>query len=83
MDDLTVLGCFNTNNNEILAKTIDSPFINFWCSESTFEIIDSIANKSASFSNVRALPFLLQDVKIADIPAIMGTIDLCVGDLDH
>jgi len=39
--------------------------------------------KSASFSNVRALPFLLQNVKIADIPAIMGTIDLCVGDLDH
>ncbi len=39
--------------------------------------------QSPTFKNLYALPILVKNQKLADIPAIMGTIDLCVGDLDR
>jgi len=39
--------------------------------------------KSPVFSNLRTLTPLITGGKLADIPAVMGSIDLCVGDLDR
>ena len=39
--------------------------------------------KSPVFNNLRTLTPLVTGGKLADIPAVMGSIDLCVGDLDR
>ncbi len=39
--------------------------------------------KSPVFNNLQTLTPLITGGKIADIPAVMGSIDLCVGDLDR
>jgi len=39
--------------------------------------------KSPMFVNISASPKLLIGYKIADIPAIMGSIDICIGDTDR
>ena len=39
--------------------------------------------KSPVFNNLQTLTPLIIGGKIADIPAVMGSIDLCVGDLDR
>ncbi len=39
--------------------------------------------QSPTFQNLYVLPKLIKYQKLADIPAIMGTIDICVGDLDR
>jgi NADH:ubiquinone oxidoreductase subunit D len=39
--------------------------------------------KSPVFNNLRTLTPLIVGGKLADIPAVMGSIDLCVGDLDR
>lgn len=39
--------------------------------------------KSPVFNNLSTLTPLITGGKLADIPAIMGSIDLCVGDLDR
>ena len=38
--------------------------------------------RSPTFNNLAPLPQLIKGGKLADIPAVMGTVDLCVGDLD-
>ena len=38
--------------------------------------------KSPTFNNLQTINLLIKGGKLADIPAVMGTIDLCVGDLD-
>jgi len=39
--------------------------------------------KSPVFNNLRTLAPLIIGGKLADVPAVMGSIDLCVGDLDR
>ncbi|MDH5404040.1 MAG: NADH-quinone oxidoreductase subunit NuoD [Candidatus Heimdallarchaeota archaeon] len=39
--------------------------------------------KSPVFNNLQVLIPLIKGGKLADIPAVMGSIDLCVGDLDR
>lgn len=39
--------------------------------------------KSPMFVNISACPHLLIGNKIADVPAIMGSIDICIGDTDR
>ena len=39
--------------------------------------------KSPVFNNLQVLTPLVIGGKLADIPAVMGSIDLCVGDLDR
>ena len=38
--------------------------------------------RSPTFNNLQTISPLIQGGKLADVPAVMGTIDLCVGDLD-
>lgn len=39
--------------------------------------------RSASFSNISCLPYLLQGVYVADIIAILGSLDFVLGDVDR
>ncbi len=39
--------------------------------------------RAPTFNNLQPLPQLIKDGKLADIPAVMGSVDLCVGDLDR
>jgi NADH-quinone oxidoreductase subunit D len=39
--------------------------------------------RTASFGNVSALPYMLKDVYIPDIVAILGSLDFVVGDVDR
>ena len=39
--------------------------------------------RSPSFCNIQALVEMCKGEKLADVPVIMGSIDLCVGDLDR
>jgi NADH-quinone oxidoreductase subunit D len=39
--------------------------------------------KAPMFVNISAVPTMLIGYKIADVPAIMGSIDVCVGDTDR
>lgn len=38
--------------------------------------------RSPTFGNLQTLPPLIKGGKLADVPAVMGTVDICVGDLD-
>ncbi len=38
--------------------------------------------RSPTFNNLQTIPPLIKGGKLADVPAVMGTVDLCVGDLD-
>lgn len=39
--------------------------------------------RAPSFSNIQALEYLAKGQKLADVPVIVGSMDLCVGDLDR
>ena len=39
--------------------------------------------KSPVFNNLSVLAPLIRGGKLADVPSVMGSIDLCVGDLDR
>jgi len=39
--------------------------------------------RGASFNNMSVLPLIAKNVKMADIPAILGSIDVCPADLDR
>jgi NADH-quinone oxidoreductase subunit D len=39
--------------------------------------------RTGSFSNVSALPYMLKDIYIPDIVAILGSLDFVVGDIDR
>lgn len=38
--------------------------------------------KSPMFTTISACPYYLKGYKLADIPAIMGSIDICIGETD-
>jgi NADH-quinone oxidoreductase subunit D len=38
--------------------------------------------RSPTFNNLQTLSPLVKGGKLADVPAVMGTVDICVGDLD-
>jgi NADH:ubiquinone oxidoreductase subunit D len=39
--------------------------------------------RSPAFVNISALPLLLLGYKIPDNPGIMGSIDVCIGEVDR
>ncbi|MBM4237831.1 MAG: NADH-quinone oxidoreductase subunit NuoD, partial [Euryarchaeota archaeon] len=39
--------------------------------------------RSPIFVSVSAVPVMLKDYKVADVPAIMGSIDMCLGETDR
>jgi NADH-quinone oxidoreductase subunit D len=39
--------------------------------------------RTASFSNISVLPYLLKDTYVPDIVAILGSLDFVVGDIDR
>jgi NADH-quinone oxidoreductase subunit D len=38
--------------------------------------------RSPMFTTVSAAPHFLKGYKVADVPAIMGSIDMCIGETD-
>ena len=45
------------------------------------QILIDVESKSPVFNNLQVLTPLVIGGKLVDIPAVMGSIDLCVGDL--
>lgn len=39
--------------------------------------------RAADFNNLQILPYLLKGVKIADVVAILGSIDIIMGSVDR